>query len=315
VGNFFKKLFGPKETPGVDANREPNTRPSTAHAETSEASTAPLSEEMLAEITAGSHRIEPSQLVVGVGRTVGRQRNNNQDSIFTYTANIATESATLPFGIYLLADGMGGHRDGHIASEYAVRTMGQYLMNKLYQPIFGISPEAPSESLQEIMRQGVLEANQAVIRKAPGGGTTLTGVLVRGTQMTLAHIGDSRAYAVFLDGRMQMLTRDHSLVKRLEELGQITADEAVNHPQKSMLYRALGQSEPQEPDVFTATMPHPGYLLICSDGLWGVVEEDQIFRLIADAPNPHRACQNLMDAANANGGPDNISVILVRMSD
>jgi protein phosphatase len=270
---------------------------------------------MLAEITAGSHRIDPSQLIVGVGRDVGRQRNVNEDSLFTFTATIAAEGATIPFGVYVLADGMGGHRDGHVASENAVRSMGAYLLEKLYTPMFGVDPEPPADSLQEIMRQGVINSNQEVIRRAPGGGTTLTAVLVRGTQMTLAHIGDSRAYAVFLDGRMQMLTRDHSLVKRLEELGQITPEEAAHHPQKSMLYRALGQNEPQEPDIFTASLPHPGYLMICSDGLWGFVEEDDIFRIIADAPNPQRACQNLVDAANAAGGPDNISVILVRMSD
>ena len=135
------------------------------------------------------------------------------------------------------------------------------------------------------------------------------------TQMTLAHVGDSRAYAVYLDGRVQTLTRDHSLVERLKELGQITAEEASVHPQKSMLYRALGQGEPTEPDIFTASLPQPGYLMICSDGLWGVLDEDDIFNIITTAPNPQRACQNLIDAANSAGGPDNIAVILVRMSD
>ena len=82
-----------------------------------------------------------------------------------------------------------------------------------------------------------------------------------------------------------------------------------------MLYRALGQGDAPEPDVFTASLPHPGYLLICSDGLWGVLSEDEMFKIISDAPSPPRACQNLIDAANAAGGPDNITVVLVRMSD
>ena len=164
------------------------------------------------------------------------------------------------------------------------------------------------------MKVGVQQAHARIEKAAPGGGTTLTAVITLGSQMTIAHVGDSRAYNVFLDGRMQQLTRDHSLVKRLEELGQITAEEAVHHPQKSMLYRALGQGDSPDPDIFTASLPQPGYLLICSDGLWGVLSEDQIFQVISDSPNPQRACQNLVDAANSYGGPDNITVILARLT-
>jgi serine/threonine protein phosphatase PrpC len=262
-----------------------------------------------------TQRIEPQQLVVGVGRNVGRQRENNEDAIYSNTGTISASTSTLPFGIFIVADGMGGHKNGELASEMAVRTMGHNLVRRLHEPLFGPYPQPPDESLQEIMKSGVRIAHEEINKNAPGGGTTLTAVLVINTQMTIAHVGDSRAYAVFLDGRMQLLTRDHSLVKRLEELGQITSEEAAVHPQKSMLYRALGQGEAPDPDVFTASLPHPGYLLVCSDGLWGVLPEDEIFKIIIDAPSPHRACQNLIDAANAAGGPDNITTILARMSD
>ena len=164
------------------------------------------------------------------------------------------------------------------------------------------------------MKVGINQAHRNIMEAAPGGGTTMTAAITIGSQMTLAHVGDSRAYSVYLDGRMQLLTRDHSLVKRLEELGQITAEEAAIHPQKSMLYRALGQGEAPEPDIFTASIPNPGYLLICSDGLWGVVSEERVFQIISESASPQRACQNLVDAANAAGGPDNITVILVRLS-
>jgi serine/threonine protein phosphatase PrpC len=298
VVNFIKKLF---------VKEEEEVR--------SEATTAPLSDEQINEILIESHKIEPTQFIVGCGRNVGRQRTNNEDSLFTHTSTIAADTKDFPFGIYIVADGMGGHNNGEVASEVAVRATSQYLMNKLYDPLFGLSPHNPDESLQEIMRAGVIEAHRMVTKHAPGGGSTLTAVLLIGTQMTVAHIGDSRAYGIYLDGRMQALTRDHSLVKRLEELGQITSEEASTHPQKSMLYRALGQGEPSDPDVFTASLPQPGYLLLCSDGLWNVVPDDQIFNIITSAPSPHRACQNLIDAANAAGGPDNIAAILVRISD
>lgn len=297
VGNFLKKLFRRKEVV------------------ISAATTAPLSEEQIDEMLLDSQRVEPHQLIVGSGRNVGRQRTNNEDSLFTLTLTLAVDSTNLPFGIFIVADGMGGHKNGEIASEIAVRAMSKYIMGKLYNPIFGINPQYPEDSLQEIMRAGVHEAHHAITQQEVGGGCTLTAVLLMGTQMTIGHIGDSRAYSIFLDGRMQTLTRDHSLVKRLEELGQITSEEAAVHPQKSMLYRALGQGEPSDPDVFTASLPQPGYLLICSDGLWNVVTDEEIFTIITSSSSPYRACQNLVDAANAAGGPDNIAAVLVRISD
>ncbi len=311
MANFFKKLFPPKRS----AARDVPTVPRNAANLPSEATTAPLNEEQLEEMAQAFNRVEPPQLVVGVGRDQGRQRDNNEDAIFAQTATVSTSKATLPMGIFIVADGMGGHENGHLASDLAVRSMSTYLTQRLHHPLFGIDPEPPQDSLQEIMRQGVRLAHEAITQGAPGGGTTLTAVLVMNTQMTVAHVGDTRAYAIYMDGRVQTLTRDHSLVKRLEELGQITAEEAAVHPQKSMLYRALGQGEPVEADVFTASMPEPGYLLICSDGLWGVVPEDELFHIIASAPNPHTACQNLIEAANNHGGPDNITAILVRLVD
>lgn len=281
----------------------------------SEASTAPLSEEELASITRQSQLIQPQQLIVGASRNVGLQRGMNEDALLAHTTLIDTNDSSIPFGIFIVADGMGGHKNGDLASEYAVRAMVTHLFKHLHSAIFGPEPHSPEESLQEIIRNGINQAHRIVNMNAPGGGTTLTVALVIGTQMTLGHVGDSRAYAVYLDGRMQTLTRDHSLVKRLEELGQITPEEAASHPQKSLLYNALGQGDPPKADIFTASLPHPGYLMICSDGLWGVVPEDEIFSIIISAPNPQQACQNLIDAANAAGGPDNISVILARMSD
>jgi protein phosphatase len=163
------------------------------------------------------------------------------------------------------------------------------------------------------MRAAIDEAQRAVLKAAPGSGTTLTAVLVLGDQMTIGHVGDSRAYAIRPDGRSELITRDHSLVKRLEELGQITRSEAAAHPQRNVLYRALGQGEILEADIFTTQFPQPGDLLLCSDGLWGVVPEDDLAKIINNAPNLASACHNLVTAANESGGPDNISAILVQL--
>jgi len=141
----------------------------------------------------------------------------------------------------------------------------------------------------------------------------VTAALVLGQQLTIAHVGDSRAYLLYNDQRMEPVTRDHSLVRRLEELGQITSAEAAVHPQRNVLYRAVGQGETLEPDMVTTPFPMGGYLLLCSDGLWGLVTDDEMRRIVYESPTMQRACQSLVNSANGAGGPDNISVILVQL--
>ncbi|MBI3739569.1 MAG: serine/threonine-protein phosphatase, partial [Chloroflexi bacterium] len=179
--------------------------------------------------------------------------------------------------------------------------------------LFTIPTQQPEESLQEIMENSVKEAHRVVQKDAPGSGTTITAALVVGGQITIGHVGDSRAYAIYPAGRVEQITRDHSLVKRLEELGHLNKEEAASFPHRNVLIRALGQGDALEVDVFTIPFPANGTLMLCSDGLWGVVAEQDILRSLTEAPNLQRACQNMVTAANIAGGPDNISVILVQM--
>lgn len=259
--------------------------------------------------------VHPKQVALGLGYSTGLQREHNEDAIYATVSNLSTNERDLLFGLFVVADGMGGHQHGEIASEIATRALTQYLMNAIHDPLFKPDAEMPQESLMELMREAVQRAHRAVLEHAPGGGTTLTAVLLLNGQMTIAHVGDSRAYAIYPDGRMDVLTRDHSLVKRLEELGQLTPEEAAIHPQRNVLYRALGQAEPFDPDVFTMPAPKNGYLLLCSDGLWGVVPEELLFETVVAESYPARACHTLVKAANAAGGPDNISVILIHFTE
>jgi PPM family protein phosphatase len=256
----------------------------------------------------------PPQLLAGCGQSTGVQRDHNEDSLFTLTTCLVSDTRQIPFGLYIVADGMGGHQNGEVASAQAVRTMARYLVNKVYSTLFPLTLTPPEESLQELMHQGVMDAHRAIINQSIGGGTTITALLILGGQMTIAHVGDSRAYAIDLEGQVKTLTRDHSLVGRLEELGQITSEEAAMHPQRNVLYRALGQKEPFEPDIISAPIPKPGYLLLCSDGLWGVVNQTEIVHVIATSSSPDQACARLVKAANEAGGPDNISAILVKVT-
>jgi protein phosphatase len=186
-------------------------------------------------------------------------------------------------------------------------------MKKFHSYLFTLPTQNLQDPLQELMEISISEAHQYVQREAPGSGTTVTAALVLGQQVTIAHVGDSRAYAVFPDGRVDPLTRDHSLVKRLEELGHLSKDEAANFPHRNVLIRALGQGEALEADIFTIPFPQTGYLMICSDGLWGVISEKDIHRAVAESPSLQRACQSMVDSANAAGGPDNITVVLAQM--
>jgi protein phosphatase len=244
---------------------------------------------------------------------VGKQRDHNEDSLLSITTTISGSSGSIPFGLYMVADGMGGHQFGEVASNAATRILSGQVMRAFHSYLFTLPTQPMQQPLQEIMDAAIRDAHRFVQREAPGSGTTVTAALVLGQQVTIAHIGDSRAYAIYPDGRTNALTRDHSLVKRLEELGHLSADEAASFPHRNVLIRALGQGEMLEPDIFTIPFPQPGYLLICSDGLWGVISDQEMYRAITEAPSLHRACQNMVEAANMAGGPDNISVVLVQM--
>jgi len=276
--------------------------------------TAPLTDKQIASIidTQKVH-FELQQLVAGAGQSVGKQRELNEDSLLAITSTLGGNTGNLPFGLYIVADGMGGHQYGEVASNAAVRTVASTIMGKFHSYMFNLQPTPPNEPLQEMMQVAVRDAQKVIQREAPNSGTTLTAALVLGHQVTVAHVGDSRAYHFYQDGRIEVITRDHSLVKRLEELGHLSEYEAENYPHRNVLYRALGQGEILEPDIFTISFPQTGYLMICSDGLWGVVPDDRMYTIIKNAPDLNHACQNLVEAANAAGGPDNISVILVQM--
>jgi serine/threonine protein phosphatase PrpC len=251
------------------------------------------------------------RLKVGWASDVGEVRRHNEDMALVITAAHDGGDAFPVFGLFVLADGMGGHQAGEIASSLASRTVAHQIMRQLYLPAL-ISQDQDSDrpALNEVLVGAVRAANDAVANQVPGGGTTLTCALVMDSQAYIAHVGDSRAYIVTEAG-LEQITHDHSLVDRLIELGQLTRDEAANHPQKNVLYRAVGQSGLLEVDTYVRTIPPGGRLLLCSDGLWGVVSEAEMIRIVTTTPSLQTACESLVAAANLAGGRDNITAILV----
>jgi protein phosphatase len=251
---------------------------------------------------------------VGYGLSPGKQRNHNEDAFFTLTTMFSFNETEIPFGLYVVADGMGGHKNGEIASELAIRTIVGSVLSEIYTPMMSLNPQPGELSFREVFHNSIENANSEIITNSYGGGTTVTAVLVVGEQMTIAHVGDSRVYSIARDGTMEALTRDHSLVKRLQELGQITPEEAAIHPQRNVLYRALGQGEPFEPEIISTKRPERGSLLVCSDGLWSIVGPDGLRAIIKSGVSPQDICDRMIDAANDAGGPDNISAIYVEFS-
>jgi PPM family protein phosphatase len=307
MGLFPKETIVKKNI--FDRLRGHKTKPLSAQ---SKVSTIPLADNPVDGLQVKGPRIEPQQLISGCGQSIGKQRDHNEDCLFAFSLTMGGDGSNSPFGLFIIADGMGGHQYGEVASSVAVRTLSGYLLKRFHSSL--VNPSASmDEPIQELMRAAINEAQRAVTQAAPGSGTTLTAALVLGQQMTIGHVGDSRAYAVYAYGGGEALTRDHSLVKRLEELGQISSDEAAIHPQRNVLYRALGQGEVLEPDIFTAPFPQSGTLLLCSDGLWGVLSEGNLFDIVVKAKDLPTACQNLVAAANEAGGPDNISVVLAQL--
>ncbi len=249
---------------------------------------------------------------VGWRTDVGRVRNHNEDALFVLSGEQEASNAAPPFGLFMVADGMGGHQSGEMASALALRVAASWLLAHIYFPLVDDTDRgADQPSLTDVVREAVLQANRVVTRDFPGSGSTLTCGMVLGDRLFVGHVGDSRAYLLRVGQPARQLTKDHSLVSRLMEMGQLTEEEAAVHPQRNVVYRAIGQGPTLEVDVLTYALEPGDRLLLCSDGLWGLVAEAEIWRLIQEAASPQQTCAQLVEAANAAGGNDNITVVLV----
>ncbi|MEM8531154.1 MAG: protein phosphatase 2C domain-containing protein [Chloroflexota bacterium] len=244
-------------------------------------------------------------------RDVGRVRTINQDSVYALTSSIPRESQDTTMGLFIIADGMGGHDGGEIASRLAVSSVVRQVLTDLLVPAV---TDNVSESLQSLMISAVQEANRTIWDYARAHdsdmGTTCTAALVLGNGVYVAHVGDSRAYLRTPTG-MQCLTADHSAVGRLIEVGQLDPEEAREHPLRSQLYRTVGQSPDVQVDFTYQPIGDAIQLLVCSDGLWGMLDEEVIIDVLDHSLWPQDACHELIARANLAGGEDNISAVVV----
>lgn len=237
----------------------------------------------------------------------GLVRPSNEDAILILSIVYQGSRELLPLGLFLVADGMGGHRGGEQASDLAVREIARYLTAHLLIP--HLAHRGPDQPLKEVLEESLQVANSQILQTVPGGGTTVVGALVMGDSVHLIHVGDSRAYLVWPD-RLEQLTEDHSLIQRMISLKELSQEEAAGVP-RNVLYQALGHPSRLNPGYRRVSLPRDAWLMLCTDGLWGEVSEAQILRIIWGSASPQEACQRLVQEAKTAGGHDNISVILV----
>lgn len=293
--DFFKRLFNRTPPP-----TQPLAPESLATAQLS-LSTAPLS----------FRTVGASALQVAHAQSVGRVRDHNEDSLLAITCSFEGVNRIPSFGLYIVADGMGGHNMGEKASAVAARSIAHDIVKNIYFSLLSENnDDVDRPPLQEIMVNALVGSNQSVTKAVGEGGTTGTVAMVFNDQLIIGHVGDSRAYIIAASG-LEQLTRDHSLVRRLQELGQITEAEAAIHPQRNVLYRAIGQGDGLEVDTQTLQLSPGMKVLLCSDGLWGLVGDNQMRDIINSSSTLQIACDRLVEAANIAGGPDNITAILI----
>ncbi len=254
-----------------------------------------------------------SRVLVGAVSDPGRARKENEDAFFTLSAMVSQQQDVLRLHFCAVADGMGGQENGQIASTLAIRLVADLVIDRIYHPFLG-DPGGQSilQPISQVLSDAIASANNKVQLACPSGGTTLTCAFVIGSNAFLAHVGDSRAYLIGPE-TIHKITTDHSLVNRLIELGQITAEEAKTHPQRSVLYRALGGPGNLEVDTHLQSIPDGGGLLLCSDGLGSMVPQHEMLSIIESTPSPQVACQQLVARANEYGGDDNITAMLVQV--
>ncbi|GCE48291.1 protein phosphatase [Thermosporothrix hazakensis] len=276
---------------------------------------------------------------------VGRQREQNEDYVYKRVESAEDGDR----GLFIVADGMGGYKAGEIASRIAVETISQGL-DHIFKPISeqptikidravlqqtqkadtsnqGQSPQTSkladthmAQAMEEQLKAAIQQANRKINRygeekaSARGLGCTVTVALLQGEHVYIGNVGDSRTY-LFRKGKLTRLTKDHSVVQRLVETHQIAPDDVYTHPQRNLIYRSLGGGNARiEVDVFHEIAQPGDTFLLCSDGLWEMVRDPDIERIIIETGSPQAICDKLIEQANRNGGEDNITAIIVHVN-
>lgn len=242
--------------------------------------------------------------MIGVIKSdVGKVRLNNEDAFYF------PQNGSEFLELYIVADGMGGHQGGEIASQIAVKEVSSYINSNL-------SRDCDAQKVKSILESSIVKANSKILSLSSenqglsGMGTTITIVLFHNECLYIGHVGDSRAYRI-RENHIKQLTKDHSLVWQLAEEGRITMEETKTHPMKNVITKALGTDEFVEPDILKFDLKNNDVIILCSDGLTNMLDND-IIKDIVCSLEPEQAALELIEQANSEGGEDNITVGIIK---
>lgn len=265
---------------------------------------------------------------------VGKVRELNEDSLLVLNLTQYFESVQTNIGLFIVSDGMGGEAAGEVASRVTVRAIAEWITDKLISASLKsthgerIAAETETGGIRlasstgadvrasELLTNAIIHANQEVLQYARlnphtrGLGATVTAAMLVGNSLTVGHVGDSRAYLITSKG-IDQISEDHSIVERMVREGQIERDEARYHPYRNVIYRSIGCREEIEIDIVRCMLRSGESFVLCSDGLNGMLSDQQIHEIVIRNPEPSQAAKELVVAANAHGGEDNISVVVV----
>jgi serine/threonine protein phosphatase PrpC len=262
-----------------------------------------------------------ASISVGMASDVGMVRTLNEDSVSVFELTNILQSVTTPYGLYMVADGMGGHSAGEEASKIAV----EYITRKIIGS-FNNSFETIRRKARQLLEEAVFSANREICKisdlKNSDMGTTLNLAFVASGRAFILNVGDARAY-LYSNGKLQLITEDHSLVYRLYKIGQLQYHEIYQHPSSNQILCALGEPNLQQslenleqkanhPYFFEISMEKGDGLLLCTDGLWQMIPDYKIEEILNRNSQPQMAVDALVNVANNNGGDDNISLIFVK---
>lgn len=228
---------------------------------------------------------------------IGKRRSSNQDFVYASEQPVGN----LP-NLLIVADGMGGHNAGDLASRYTVESMVEYI------------EKAEEKRPIPLLSMAIHHANDLVMEKSrtdkslEGMGTTVVAATIQDEYLYVANVGDSRLYLI--DQEIEQITRDHSLVEEMIRMGELQRQDARSHPDRNVITRAIGVHSPVKIDFFDMKLEKGDRILLCSDGLTNMIDDDEILRVVKKCGSPKEAAQRLVTEANKSGGRDNISVVL-----
>ncbi len=253
---------------------------------------------------------QPLGVKVSTKTDPGRRRKDNEDNFLAVTGTWQHNGQLQPFGLFVIADGMGGHANGQDASRIAVETIYQHLAEAMPRQ------DAPDEALGNLLQDAIQHANQMIFQQNQKDhadmGCTMTAALITGNEAHICNVGDSRTYLLNPNEHLQRVTTDHSIVESLVAAGVIQKDDVYTHPKRNQIYRSLGEKEAAEIDLFRQRLTPGDKLLLCCDGLWEMVRDPDIEQVLRQ-DDLRQATNTLVDMANENGGVDNITAIVVKV--